>query len=459
MKINNYEKGRKDMIDLHMHTKYSDGTDSVQELLSNATKTNLDTISITDHNTCNAYEEMEKYNVSEFYNGNIIVGCEFTTSFDNRLIEVLGYGFDYKKVNEYLNNYYTPELVNERTTTLYNRLIEKIKDIGLIFNLEDVREKKFANEFFERGIYDELIKHPENFELLKEDIWNSFSDFFRKGLTNPNSKLFINHAEFKPSLKEIINLVHDNGGIVFLAHAYQYKFDDTEEFLNKIYDENNFDGVECFYTTFSKKQSQYLFDFAGERNLLISGGSDYHGLNKKQHDLGIGSGNLNINNDIISNWNVGFYDYEKIRYAVRVFAFNDNKVLCIKYKNLNKDFFDIPGGKIEDGETEIQTCIREFKEETGMDIDDLKCIGKVSIIYPNKKYIMKTYIANKINGIPQEFDDNYSYWVPISELTKNEKRFAITHLIDDDLIKYFESEKLNITFTCDENHNIINMEI
>ena len=40
-----------------------------------------------------------------------------------------------------------------------------------------------------------------------------------------------------------------------------------------------------------------------------------------------------------------------IRYAVRVFAFKDNKVACIKYKNINKDYFDIPGGKIEDGET------------------------------------------------------------------------------------------------------------
>ena len=71
-----------------------------------------------------------------------------------------------------------------------------------------------------------------------------------------------------------------------------------------------------------------------------------------------------------------------IRYAVRVFAFKDNKVACIKYKNINNDYFDIPGGKIEDGETEIQTCIREFKEETGMDINDLKCIGNVEIIYP-----------------------------------------------------------------------------
>ena len=298
------------MIDLHIHTKYSDGTDSVKDILNIANKMKLDTISITDHNTCKAYEEMENYDISNIYNGNIIVGCEFTTSFDNKLIEVLGYGFDYKKVNEFLNNYYMPEFVNERTTTLYNRLIEKIKNIGLIFNLEDVREKKFANEFFERGIYDELIKHPENFEILKEDIWNSFSDFFRKGLTNINSKIFINHAEFKPSLKDIINLVHDNGGIVFLAHAYQYKLNDTESFLNKIYNENNLDGIECFYTTFSNEQSDYLINFAKERKLLVSGGSDYHGLNKQKHDLGIGGGNLNINKDNISNWNIDYYKKE-----------------------------------------------------------------------------------------------------------------------------------------------------
>lgn len=152
---------------------------------------------------------------------------------------------------------------------------------------------------------------------------------------------------------------------------------------------------------------------------------------------------------------------EDIRYAVRVFAFKDDKVVCIKYKNTNKDYFDIPGGKIENGETEVQTCIKKFKEETGMDIDNLKCIRKVSVISPtkNKKFIKKAYIANKVNGIPQEFEENYSYWIPISELTKNEKRFAITHLMDDDLIKYFESEKLNITFTCDKENNVINMEI
>ena len=290
------------MIDLHIHTSYSDGTDSVKEILKKANRIHLETISITDHNTCKAYFEMEKFNVSEIYDGDVIVGCEFTTSYDNRLIEVLGYGFDYVKVEEYLNKFYSEELVNERTNILYHRLMEKIGDLGLSFGANDGR-KKFETEFFEREVYNELVKYPENREILLENVWNSYSDFFRKGLTNSKSKLFINHAEFKPSVKEIINLVHEAGGIVFLAHPYQYKFNDTEDFLDKIYEENDFDGVECFYTTFTKEQSDYLVNFAHRRNLLISGGSDYHGLNKQKHDLGIGGGNLHISKDIISNWN------------------------------------------------------------------------------------------------------------------------------------------------------------
>ena len=140
----------------------------------------------------------------------------------------------------------------------------------------------------------------------------------------------------------------------------------------------------------------------------------------------------------------------------------DEKILLIKKCRgpyLGK--LDLPGGTVEFCERVEDTLKREFKEETGMDINDLKCIGNVEIIYPgkNKKFVMKTYIANKVNGNPLDIDDNYAYWLPINELTKNEKRFAITHLLDDDLINYFESEKINILFTCDDNHNITNMEI
>ena len=78
-----------------------------------------------------------------------------------------------------------------------------------------------------------------------------------------------------------------------------------------------------------------------------------------------------------------------------------------------------------------------------MDIDELRCIGNVEIIYPsrNKKFVMKTYIANKVNGNPLDLDDNYSYWLPISELTNNEKKtyYALMSYI---LIRYTGKARL-----------------
>ena len=55
----------------------------------------------------------------------------------------------------------------------------------------------------------------------------------------------------------------------------------------------------------------------------------------------------------------------KVRYAVRVFAIKDDKIMCIRYKDINKDFFDIPGGKIEDGKTPLDAAKRECHEELG----------------------------------------------------------------------------------------------
>ena len=293
------------MIDLHMHTTYSDGTDTVKEVLRKAEDLGLEVISITDHNACKAYFEMENFNVKEIYKGDIIVGCEFTTSFDNRLVEVLGYGFDYKNVNKYLEEFYTEEKINNRTKTLYNKLINRIEELGLEFNIQ--KKTMPESNFFEREIYNELKKYLSNKEKIKEDVWDDFSDFLRRGINNKNSVLYINKLEFHLPIKEIVKLIHENGGIAFLAHPYQYKFSDTESFLDKLYDEIALDGVECFYTTFSEEQTNYLIEFAKKRKLLISGGSDYHGTRKENYNLGVGIGNLNINKDIINNYKIEKY--------------------------------------------------------------------------------------------------------------------------------------------------------
>ncbi len=150
---------------------------------------------------------------------------------------------------------------------------------------------------------------------------------------------------------------------------------------------------------------------------------------------------------------------KSIRNAVRVFAIKDNKIVCIKYKGINDGYFDLPGGKIESGETDIETCIREFKEETGMNISDLNYMGKVTIIYPAKIFALNVYATTKIDGKPQDFPENSSEWLPIADLVKNEKRLAITHLLDDDMRTYLNTPGFDITFTCSHNHEILDINI
>ena len=83
---------------------------------------------------------------------------------------------------------------------------------------------------------------------------------------------------------------------------------------------------------------------------------------------------------------------KKIRKAVRTYLIRDNKIVVIKYKNYNSGYYDIPGGKIEENETSEETSIREFKEETGMNIAKQHYIGKTIIEFPDIIYDFNIFI-------------------------------------------------------------------
>lgn len=78
-----------------------------------------------------------------------------------------------------------------------------------------------------------------------------------------------------------------------------------------------------------------------------------------------------------------------IRKAVRTFLIVDNRVVAIKYttNDYKKDFYDIPGGGVEDGETKEETAIREFREEAGMEIINPQYAGNLVIEYPDRVLI------------------------------------------------------------------------
>ena len=293
------------MIDLHIHTTHSDGTDTLEELLNKANTLGLESISITDHNSVKGYVEMDENSyLKTLYSGNIIVGCEFTTTYKEQLIEILGYNVDYKKIDKYLSNYYTPEKIREVSNIISKRTIDKLTSLGYTCTITEEQYKQFDAESYNVEIYNNLISHQESKTLLEKETLYSFSDFLRKGITNPSSKLFIETSDLRPSVPEIIEVIHEAGGIAFLAHPFQYAIEDMETFLNEFTSNHNMDGIECYHTTFTPEQSKFLIDYAAKNKLYVSGGSDYHGTNKENHDLGYGNNNLNINKNILENWNV-----------------------------------------------------------------------------------------------------------------------------------------------------------
>ena len=82
------------MIDMHIHTNNSDGTDSVKELLEKAENLQLKYISITDHDTCRSYDELKNANYTNLFSGTIVKGIEMKVFYNGGTIEVLCYKID-----------------------------------------------------------------------------------------------------------------------------------------------------------------------------------------------------------------------------------------------------------------------------------------------------------------------------------------------------------------------------
>ena len=134
-----------------------------------------------------------------------------------------------------------------------------------------------------------------------------------------------------------------------------------------------------------------------------------------------------------------------VRKAVRCYLIKDDKVLVTKYKEGNKksEYYDITGGKIEEGENPEQTAIREMKEETGIKVRNLKYKGNMIVEYPNRIFDFDVFITNESEGKPQEYEENTSEWIGIRELLQKEKILSNIIILDRFFIKGLTNEKYN----------------
>lgn len=304
---------RSNQIDIHTHSTHSDGTFEVPQILEKAEELKLAILAITDHNSVGAYDDIQDKKIREKFKGTILPGCEVTTTYNGEIIEVLGYGFEYEKFREKL----AENTLSDRDRTLRKYKVSCITVDTLVEKGVKFREN-FGEEIYKnpRQFYDsrheavmdailrEIKSFPENAKFFsgKEEMENmTTKEFVRNMVYNPKSEFYIDQTNLYPTLEKVIEIIHDSGGLAFLAHLHVYS-KTVEENLPNIVEKYDLDGLECYYTTFTKEQIEKLKEFCKEKGLYMSGGSDFHGARKQNHELGIGSGDLYVPKEIVEKW-------------------------------------------------------------------------------------------------------------------------------------------------------------
>ena len=237
-------------VDLHIHTKHSDGKHTVAEVLKMAEDEGLVAISITDHDNVNAYAEIDK----SLYSGKIIPGIEITAMHNGVLVHILGYGIDLDKARKKI-----------RELTEPMRLEFAAKKLGQRFNMEfDVKYRNGDLTFM--PLLEELQKHFPEIDLnIARPGWTYI---FRHG-----SKFNVDFSELFYSSEEAIKAIHECGGLAVLAHPIQYHVH-----ADKILDDLRgiLDGVECYHPEHTPEYRDKLLQFCKDNNLIVTGGSDFH---------------------------------------------------------------------------------------------------------------------------------------------------------------------------------------
>lgn len=290
-------------IDLHTHSTCSDGTLSPKELSEYASKKGLTAYALTDHDTTLGIEEAKFY--AEKNNIELISGIEVSADYNKHEIHIIGLFIDYS--NPALIN--KLKYIKENRTERNKKIITKLNDLNMKISYEEILAVNHIEENSNK-----IIARPHFARVLvKKGYASSIKECFDKYL-DEGKPAYIKREVL--SAKETISLINQAGGIAILAHPFYYKMSRLE--LNKMLEElssqkNSLTGMECYYSTHTQQEVSYTLGLCSKYLLLPSGGSDFHGDNKPNLDLGTGYGSLKINYEILEKLKEGVSNVKGLR--------------------------------------------------------------------------------------------------------------------------------------------------
>lgn len=252
--------------DLHLHTTFSDGALSPEELVKKAHAAGLTTIAITDHDNVAALDEAVEGGKS--VDIDVVAGLELSVTMGEKDIHVLAYFFDHK--NQTLLDYLT--FFRHERLKRAERIVEKLNKINVQIDMEDVLEQA--------GVGSVGRPHIAN-AMVEQGFIDSYHEAFSKyiGVGGPAYE-----KKYQLSPKEAFQLISKSGGLSFLAHPGKYT---TEVELSELI-KAGLDGIEVVHPSHHKELQAFYRSVVDQYFLLESGGSDYHG-GKKNDEYAFGS--------------------------------------------------------------------------------------------------------------------------------------------------------------------------
>ena len=270
-----------EMIDLHTHSTASDGSYTPTELINYAKSKGIRVLALTDHDTIAGISEAIEASASSGID--FIPGVEISALWLIGTMHILGYYIDPDSELLHSTLEHLQKLRDERN----HKIIEKLREHGIDITYEEV-EKVAGGQIGRLHISRILIEKG-----YAADVQSAFKKFLTNG-----APTYIPKVRLEPP--KAIELIKKAGGIPVLAHPCTLGLKEFSEF-EKLFSElkeAGIEGIEAYYSDHSRELTDFCLAMADKLDLLVTGGSDFHGSNKKHIDLGVGRGDLVIPDEL-----------------------------------------------------------------------------------------------------------------------------------------------------------------
>ena len=272
-------------IDLHTHSNCSDGTYSVKELMDYAHAKNLAAIALTDHDTVDGLDEASSYVKENYPDMELIPGIEFSTVEEGKDVHIVGLYIDHH------NEEFKAKLgqfIDSRTIRNKKMCKKLSEEAGIPISYEELTSS-FPGAVLTRAHYAKF--------MVDRGYARSRNEVFDKYIGD-NCPYYVEREKISP--EEAISYVLEAKGVPVLAHPILYHLSDRKlDALVARLKDAGLKGIEAIYSTYSPSEERQIKELAEKYELLISGGSDFHGANKPKIDLGTGMGKLFLPEDLL----------------------------------------------------------------------------------------------------------------------------------------------------------------